>query len=169
MNELENLESTITKLHANCFKLLELSINHYLPVSGNIGIFCQSQKEYANLLEFKNKITNPSNNPNQKYFELLEPITIEESEGIPSATYTHLYIRKPDPTPYGENLGDIDFVMDVKDYEGLKLKVQNNEVPLAQLYDRPGWDTIQITKPEIKALAYISTKEFAEKVRVKFD
>ena len=38
----------------------------------------------------------------------------------------------------------------------------------AEMYDRPGWDTIQISDPNINAVAYVSTKEFAEKVRVRF-
>jgi hypothetical protein len=83
--------------------------------------------------------------------------------------YTHLYIRKPDPTPYGQYNGDVDFVLSGDEYVELKkLLLDGEEIKVAQIYDRVGWDTIQLIWPGINSVGYISTKEFAEKVRVRF-
>ncbi len=165
----ERLTQRIERTHKDCHKLLKQALGYYLPVAGNIGIFCQSEEEYNNFIVFKDQNTYPSDNPNQKYFQLLEPVTISISDQLPKATYTYLYIRKPDPSPYGKYLGDVDFVMESSDYESLVERVENGEVEYASLYDRPGWDTIQIIDPNVRSVAYISTKEFSEKVRVKFD
>lgn len=164
MNELLN---RIKDIHENCYTLIINSMGQNLEVAGNIGVFCQNDKEFVQLKKLQKILTKESDNQNQKYFELLKPITIKSDKGLPEAIYTHLYIRKPDPTPYGKYKGDIDFIMATKDYELAKQNVKS--INGAELYDRPGWDTIQITSPEVSSVAYISTKEFSKKVRVKFD
>lgn len=165
---LEDLISRLNTIHTDCNKLCFLALGKYLECSGNIGVFCQNEDEYTIFLKLKDELTKESFNPNQKYFELINAINIEGRE-VPDGVYTHLYIRKPDQTPYGKYLGDVDFVLNFAEYEELKRQVSKGLVKNAQLYDRPGWDTIQITDPLISSVAYISTKEFAEKVRVKFD
>lgn len=160
----------VKHIHKDCNLICKQTIGKYLPVAGNIGIFCQNESEYKDFLDVKNTITKSSHNPNQKYFELIEPIIISGDSEIPESTYTYLYIRKPDPTPYGKYLGDIDFVLENDAYESLKQRVITGTLgDTVVLYDRPGWDTIQVTSPDVTSVAYISTKEFAEKVRVKFD
>jgi hypothetical protein len=140
------------------------------PVAGNIGIFCQTEEEYIKFLALKDPLTKPSTNPNQKYFELLKPIKIDAKDILPEAIYTHLYIRKPDYTPYGKYLGDVDFVMDEESYKQFKLDVLAGKYAEGiEIYNRPNWDTVQITYSGVSSVAYISTKEFSEKVRIKFD
>jgi hypothetical protein len=126
-------------------------------------------EEYKEFEEVRKRITRASDNPKQKYFELKDPIVIEASPDTPEDRYTHLYIRKPDSTPFGKYLGDIDFVMEPEEYKDLKDFVRGGKVEGAKLYDRPGWDTVQITDPNIDSVAFVSTNEFAEKVRVRFD
>jgi len=159
----------IKNIHTDCHMLINQSVGRFLPVAGNLGVFCQSEEEYDHFLVLSEEITFPSSNPNQKYFELKEPIGIQAKDDIPGAAYTHLYIRKPDPSPYGRYFGDIDFVMVSDEYKGFKELVNKDEIIGTEMYDRPGWDTIQITNPDINSVAYVSTKDFAEKVRVKFD
>ncbi len=162
-----NIDKIIEQIHKDCFRICYLALGKYLEIAGNVGIFCQSEQEYGEFVSSKNELTEPSDNPNQKYFKLRKNIIIPRANDIPETIYTHLYIRKPDPTPYGLYRGDIDFVLDLIKY--LEFKKTIKQVVGAQIYDRPGWDTIQITNPQIKSVAYVSTKEFAEKVRVKFD
>ena len=162
-NDYNELIKITNKVHSDCFELCKMATGKYLPVAGNIGIFCQSEDEFKRFLKLREQITEPSNNPNQKYFLLKEPIVVS------GTVYTYLYIRKPDPTPYGKYLGDLDFVLEPKEYAEFKSKVERGEIPGAEMYDRPGWDTIEITDPNISSVAYISTQEFAEKVRVRFD
>lgn len=161
------LNELIREIHIGCFKLCHEAIGRYLPIAGNIGIFCQSEEDLENYTKAKEELTYPSENPDQKYFTLKTPIFIPETDGIPSATYTYLYIRKPNID--SPELGDVDFVLPKNEYEELKAKVINGEnIEGASIYDRPGWDTIEIRNPDIRALAYISTQEMAEKVRVRF-
>lgn len=165
----EELLRTIESIHFRCNKLCRLVLGKYLANSGNIGVFCHADDEYKLLTKVDEELTLPSDNPNQKYFRLRKPIVIAFKGDIPKATYTHLYIRKPDPTPYGKYLGDVDFVMESQDYLKLKNALLNGKVVKgAQIYNRPGWDTIQLTDSSIDVVAYVSTQEFAEKVRVKF-
>jgi len=86
-----------------------------------------------------------------------------------TAILTHIYIRKYDPSEYGKYKGDVDFIIDDEEYANLKEKVINKEYAGAEMYQRTGWDTIQITKGEIDVVSYLSTLEMAEKLRVKFD
>ncbi len=157
----------INKIHFDCHELCKMALGKYLPVAGNIGIFTHTQEEYDRLSEQKDEITFASDNPAQKYFLLKKPIVIPAEGDYPQAVYTHLYIRKPDPSSYGQYLGDIDFIIDHHEYKNLKQSV--TDIKGAEIYDRPGWDTIQLTNPKINSVAYVSTIEFAEKVRVKFD
>lgn len=144
-------------------------LGEYLPNSGNMGVFCHSDEEYTSLTKLREELTEPADNPNQKYYKLSEPIVIPAEGDVPETTYTHLYIRKPDPTPYGKYKGDVDFIIAPEKYLKLKEKVENGEVKGAEIYDRPGWDNIQLSDHDIDAVAYVSTKEMTEKVRVKFD
>jgi hypothetical protein len=156
-------------IHKDCHQLIKQSLDNYRPVAGNIGIFCQSDNEYEDFSEIKEKFTFRSDNPKQKYFQLKEPIVIPNENNIPKAKYTHLYIRKPDLSPFGRYLGDIDFVMQPEKYNKLKKKVRERRVKGADLYTRPGWDMVKVTDPKISSIAFITTNNFAEKIRIKFD
>ncbi len=161
------IRNTIKEIHLACSKACHKGIGKYLPVAGNVGIFCQNEDDFNMYDGIRKEITHTSNNPDQKYFELIEPIVFEEEEGIPGARYTHLYIRKPaEDSP---EKGDVDFVLPPEEYMELKESVVRGELPEGvTIYDRPGWDNIEIRDPEFDGLAYVSTQEMAEKVRVRF-
>lgn len=165
----EDLFEVIKLIHTECNKLCKLVLGKYLPAAGNIGVFCHDDAEYRNLVKIRKEITKASDNIDQKYFTLNIPITFEKENGIPKTSYTHLYIRKSDKAPYGKYLGDVDFVLKKIDYHRLKSLVGMGKIKGAKIYDRPGWDTIEITDLNINAVSYVSTQEFAEKVRIRFD
>ena len=161
-----NLLSLIYKIHIDCFKLCKNSLGKYLPVAGNIGIFCQTEKDFNILTELRQKITKKMDNPNQKYYPLLKPIVIPRIKNTPQAIYTHLYIRKPNKN--SPQKGDIDFVIGSRDYKKLKQKLKEGiKISGASIYNRPGWDMIELKNQKINALAYIGTKEMTKNIRIK--
>lgn len=167
--DVKELLERIELVHSFCHTLCFNAFGTFMPISGNIGIFCQSADEFEKFNKIKDELTIVSTNPLQKYFQLKEPILIPKKGTIPEGVYTHLYVRMPDPTPYGKNLGDVDFVLKDDKYVGLKSQVEKGSFEGVQMYDRPGWNTIQIVDANVRAVAYVSTKAFAEKVRIKFD
>lgn len=158
---------TLERIHVDCHRLCRKALGRYLPVAGNIGVFCQSDEEFEMYTKVRERVTHQSDDPNQKYFALKEPIVMSAHGDIPSATYTHLYIRKPNPE--SPEAGDVDFVLSKDEYAKLKDRIIGGEaIPGASIYDRPGWDTIEVRDPHISALAYIGTQEMAEKARKRF-
>jgi hypothetical protein len=167
-SKVELLEA-IKHIHFECYKLCKASFGRYLLNAGNVGVFCHYEDEYKYLTSIRKEMTEESDNVNQKYFRLQNSIVIPAKDDIPETTYTHLYIRKPDQSAYGKYVGDVDFVLEEDEYTKIKNKLLNGEaIKGAEIYDRPGWDTIQITDTDVDAIAFLSTKEFSEKVRVKF-
>ncbi len=146
-----------------CRSLINHTFKDDYPSSGNIGIFSQSYLEFASLKNISQKLTNPNSNPKHKYFELIDPILVGND------TFTHLYVRKYDDSDYGKNKGDVDYLVDLEKYVHLKEAVIKGGFKNALMYKRPGWDTIQISNKGYDVISYLSTKEMAEKVRVKFD
>lgn len=156
----------ISFLHVACHQLSFQSLGTYLPVAGNVGVFCHYEDEYVQLIKMRERLTEPSDNPNQKYFKLHKPIVISVKDGIPAAVYTHLYIRKPDP--YRAQVGDVDFILDSNAYADLKQELQEGEqVKGVRLFERPELDMIELYDPDADALAYVSIQRMTEKVRVK--
>ena len=118
------------------------------------------------LIELRKQLTQGSENPNQKYFELHEPIVIPAQGDIPETIYTHLYIRQPDI--YRAQVGDVDFVMDAERYQKMKGGLEGGEIiPGARIFPRADLDMIELYNPDVDALGYISVSEETEKVRVK--
>ncbi len=149
-----------------CFELCKKAFGKYLPVAGNMGIFCHYDNEYKYLTKLREEITEKSDNFNQKYFRLHEPIINTAKDGVPETIYTHLYIRKPDQ--YRAQVGDVDFVINDDEYSMLKKALQDgSSVNGARVFDRPDLDMIELSDPDIDTLAYVSTKAMTEKVRVK--
>src|SRR5688500_3544425 len=107
----EDILPIISHIHFVAYDLCMKTFKRYLPNSGNLGLFARTDEEYAFLQSILKEIAEPSNNPNQKYFKLIHPIVIPQTEDIPETAYTYIYFRKPDPTPYGQFLGDIDFIL----------------------------------------------------------
>ncbi len=164
-NEEELLEA-IKFIHFACYKLCKQSFGEYLPNSGNIGVFCHYNDEYQYLIDVRKKLTEASNNVDQKYFKLHKPLIISAEGDVPETTYTHLYIRKPDP--YRHHVGDVDFYLDESEYTKLKEEMLNGkQVKGARVFERPDLDMIELYDPDVDALGYVSTSKMTEVVRVK--
>lgn len=161
------LFEAIKHIHLEAHKLSKQSFGYYLPNNaGNIGVFCHYDDEYENLIKIRKELTEPSDNPNQKYFTLLQPIVIPAQGDAPETTYTHLYIRKPDP--YRHHVGDIDFYLEPDKYKELKnALLADNKMKGARVFDRPDLDMIELYDPDVDVLAYVSTERMSEAVRVK--
>ncbi len=160
------LLAAIAHTHFACYKLCKQSFGIYLPNAGNIGIFCHYEKEYEFLTKLREKLTESSDNINQKYYRLHEPIIIPAEGDIPETTYTYLYIRKPDP--YRHQVGDVDFYLEPQEYAKVKAELQNGKIiPGARIFPRSDLDMIELFDSDIDALGYVSTHKMAEKVRVK--
>jgi hypothetical protein len=164
-NEAELLKA-IEHIHFSCFKLCKQSFSKYLPVAGNVGVFCHYDDEYELLTKLRKELCEPSDNPNKKYFPLHKPIVIPAKGDVPETTYTHLYIRKPDP--YRAQVGDIDFTLEEPDYSELKNSLsEGKKVKGLRVFERPDLDMIELYDPDNDALGYVSPRDMTEKVRVK--
>jgi len=159
------LIEAIKYVHKACHKLCEQSFGKYLPTAGNIGIFCHYDSEYQQLTKLREELTEPSDNFNQKYFRLYEPITVVAEGDTPEAVYTYLYIRHP--VPDRPQVGDVDFYLEPEDYAKAKELAQKGEISGARIFERPDLDMIELYDPEVDALAYVSTHKMTEKVRIK--
>lgn len=162
----EELLEAIKHIHFACYKLCKQSFGKYLPNAGNVGVFCHYDDEYKQLVAIRQELTEPSDDPNQKYFTLHNPIVISAQDDVPETTYTHLYIRKPDI--YRAQVGDIDFYLEQDAYDTLKAKLKSGkQIPGARLFPRNDLDMIELFDPDIDALGYVSTNTMTEKVRIK--
>lgn len=160
------LQEAIRHIHFSCYALCKQTFGKYLPNAGNMGVFCHYDKEYEILTKVREELTEPSDNVNQKYFRLREPIVIPAEGDVPETTYTHLYIRKPDP--YRHHVGDVDFYLEPTEYAKLKQSLIDGAVMKGtRVFPRPDLDMIELYDPDVDALAYVSTNTMTEKVRVK--
>ena len=166
INSKEELLEAIRHTHLECHKLCKQSLGKYLPAAGNVGIFCHYDKEYEYLTDLRKQLTESSDDPNKKYFLIHEPITIKAEGDIPETTYTHLYIRKPDP--YRAQVGDVDFILEEPTYTELKVSLlEGGEVIGARIFPRGDLDMIELYNPDVDVLGYISLRDTTEKVRTK--
>jgi hypothetical protein len=162
----EELFGAMKGIHLACFYLCKQTFGEYLPVAGNIGVFCHYQEEYERLIKIREEMTEESDNVNQKYFRLHEPITIPAQDDVPETTYTYLYIRKPDP--YRAQAGDVDFVLAEDKYLELKQALQAGaSVKGARVFERSDLDMVELYDPDVDALGYVSPRAMTEKVRIK--
>lgn len=162
------LLDAIVHIHAACYTLCHQSFGEYLPNAGNIGVFCHYDDEYQRLTRIREELTEASDNVNQKYYQLYDPIVIPAQGDIAEATYTHLYIRKPDPYRY--QVGDLDFFVEPKRYVTLKQSLlDGTRIPGARVFDRSDLDMIELYDPDIDALAYVSTKKMTQEAHVRGD
>jgi len=132
----------------------------YLPVAGNVGIFCHYDDEYLFLKKLQKELTDLSDSVYGKYFRLYEPIRIPTNGKMPETTYTHLYIRKPDP--YKLQVGDIDFFLEPEKYAYLKQSLLNGKITKGAriLPYRPDLDLVELYDPAIDACGYIGNKKW---------
>lgn len=162
----DKLMEAIKYIHFACYKLCKQSFGKYLPNAGNMGVFCHYDEEHERLVEIRKQIAKPSDDPNQKYFELYEPIVIPAQDDVPETTYTHLYIRKPDI--YRAQVGDVDFYLGQNEYDKLKQSlVDGVEIKGARVFPRNDLDMIELYDPDVDVLGYVSTNTMSEKVRKK--
>lgn len=160
------LKKAAEHVHFACYELCKKSFGHYFPNAGNMGIFCHYEHEFDALVELRKKLTEPSENADQKYFKLHQPIVIPSRDDVPEANYTHLYIRKPDP--YRHHVGDVDFYLEPTEYEALKQSlIDGTKIAGARIFPRQ--DMVELYNPDIDALAYISKQTMTEKVRIKIN
>lgn len=158
------LMDAITHVHFECYRLCKDSFGEYLANSGNIGIFCHYDDEYEYLTKVREGLTEASENLDQKYFKLYEPIVIPSQYGVPETTYTYLYIRKPDP--YRHHVGDIDFYLPETEYTKLKSEIeQGRVVPGARIFPSPTLDMIELYNSDSDALGYVSTETMTDIVK----
>lgn len=159
----ERLLEAIEYIHFACFELCKKALGTHLPVSGNIGIFCHYDDEYAFLTGIRKELTDESDNWNRKYYRLHEPITILARDDIPNTTYTYLYVRKPD---HHTEVGDADFVLEKEKFVLLKKAGEAKEhINGVELFYRPDLDMVRLLHPNVDALPYITTKYMSENVR----
>ena len=161
----EQLLEAIMHTHFACFELCKKAFGRYLPVAGNMGIFCHYDDEYKYLTKLREELTEKSDNLNQKYYRLHKPIIIPAKDNVPETIYTYLYIRRPDQ--YRAQTGDVDFVLEDEKYAELKDVLPNSKFIKVRIFERPDLDMVELSNPDIDALAYISNKAMTEKVRVK--
>ena len=151
--------------HLKCFELCKKIFGKYLPVAGNIGIFCHYDDEYKFLTKLREELTEKTDNWNQKYYRLHEPITIPTQDDVPETVYTYLYIRKPD---YHKEVGDVDFVLNDKRYIELKNSLlSGTEIKGMEVLDRPDLDLIKLFDPDVDTLSFIGSKDMDESVNTK--
>jgi hypothetical protein len=162
----EQMLEAVKHIHFACYGLCMESFGKYLPNAGNMGIFCHYNQEYDFLIALRKELTEPSDNPDQKYFKLREPIIIPAEGGVPETTYTYLYIRRPDP--YRHHVGDVDFYLQSEEYTKLKQSLLEGAVIKgARVFPRTDLDMVELYNPDVDALGYISSKTMTEKVRIK--
>lgn len=158
------LRDAITHIHFECYRLCKDSFGAYLPNSGNVGVFCHYEDEYNYLVSLREQLTESSDNLDQKYFRLHDPIVIPAQGDVPETTYTFLYIRKPDP--YRHHVGDIDFHLPESEYAKLKSEMeQGRAVPGARVFPSPRLDMIELYNPDSDALGYVSTEQMTDIVK----
>lgn len=158
----EQLLEVIKYTHLKCFELCQKNFGRYLPVAGNIGIFCHYDDEYQALIKLREELTDKSDNWNQKYYRLHEPISIPAQGDIPGAVYTYLYIRKPDQH---QEVGDVDFVLNEEEYDRLKDSLlRGAEIRGMKIFDRPEIDLVQLFDSESDVLSFIGKKYMKENV-----
>ncbi len=159
------LLEAIEYVHVACHNLCKQTLGEYLPVAGNIGIFCHYDEEFDYLVKLRNELVDVNDNWNEKYYRLHEPISIADKDGIPGAIYTHLYIRRSDP--YRGQVGDLDFVMQPEKFSPLKKSLLDGVILKgARAFDRPELDMIELYNPDIDVLSYVHTHTMGDNMRI---
>lgn len=150
----------IEHIHFACHTLCKQSIGRYLPVAGNIGVFCHFDDEYVFLKNLQAELTDLSKSVYGKYFLLHQPIIIPAKSDIPETTYSYLYIRKPDPKK--PQVGDIDFYLETVKYAEFKQSLLEGKVikGARTLPNRPDLDLIELYDSTIDAWGYVGDKKW---------
>lgn len=142
-------------------KVLELSLQSnqtidftYSPFN-QLAIFTQSEEEYLDLLQKQQELCLMTDNPKQKYFKL------NESMESPEFKIEWLYVRKPDYSEYGKNLGDVDYLVDSETFNRLK----NDSRFILEFNE--GIGELIYLKSKLPILNYFGLQEVVEMMRFK--
>jgi len=159
----EQLLKAVEHIHFESFKLCKQKLGCILPVAGDIGVLCHYEDEFDFLTKMRGELTDFSDNWNEKYFRLHKPIVVPTANGIPKAVYTYFYIRKPDKEH--DQVGDLDFYMEPKKYEGLKqLLMSGKTMKGVKIFERPELDLIQLVDPKVDVVAFVGQKTMEENI-----
>lgn len=159
------LMEALKYLHETSHQLCKQVYGEYLPVRGNVGIFCHDYDEFTRLTELRKNLAHETPNYNSKYFPLKQPITFAEKDGIPAATYEYLYIRQVDP--YRSQVGDVDFIVtpDVFNRYNGTLTV-DIFAKGARIFGRPEENMIELWLPAYDVICYIAETKMTECISV---
>src|SRR3972149_11547274 len=156
------LLKAIEYVHFSCYKLCKRTFGEYLPVAGNIGVFCHYDSEYEYLTKVREKWTLLNNNINKKYYRLKKPIVIPAKGDVPETTYLHLYIRRPEVDH--PDVGDVDFYLEPEKYYALKESLLKGKKLLGvKIFERADLDLIKLFDPDIRAAAFVGTNYYTSK------
>lgn len=159
----EELMEAIKYTHLKCFELCKKIYSKYLPIAGNLGIFCHYDDEFEFLTKLREQLTDKSDNWNQKYYRLYEPIRIPSQGGVRETVYTHLYIRRPDRHT---EVGDVDFVLNSKEYLELRDKISKGmKIKGMEILDRSNLDLIKLFDPAFDVSSFIGQKNMVENIK----
>ncbi|HUW21499.1 MAG TPA: hypothetical protein VMW41_02405 [Candidatus Bathyarchaeia archaeon] len=158
------LFKAIEYIHFESFRLCKQNLGYYLPVAGNVGVFCHYEDEFERLIKIRKELTDLYDNWNQKYFRLHKPIVIPAKNDIPETTYTYLYIRKPDPSHH--HVGDVDFYLEPNKYRELKGSLLSGKIMKGvRIFERPDLDLIRLYDSDSDISAFVGKKKITEDVR----
>lgn len=160
MQDEAQMMEAIKYIHFACHALCMQSMGRYLPVAGNVGVFCHYADEDTFLTKLREELTDFSDKVYGKYFRLHKPIVIPAKGDIPKTTYSYLYIRKPDPNKH--QVGDIDFYLEPEKYTELKRSLLDGKIIKGArlLPHRPDLDLIELYDSKIDAWGYIGNKKW---------
>lgn len=150
------LFAAIEYIHTQCHEACREVMGRYLPVAGNIGVFCHDEAEFVRLTHMREELTDSFVHWNHKYFRLHTPVTIEANNDIPPATYTYVYIRKPDEAH--PQVGDVDFYLPQDEYVRIKARVLKGDGPVGlSVFERPDLDLLVIDPGDRDIVAFIGS------------
>lgn len=149
------LYEALRYVHIQGHLLAKKTLHRYLPVAGNIGIFCHSDAEFEQLILIRDELIDQSTHWNHKYFKLISPIVFSSELDIPETTYRYLYIRPPEATQ--TNVGDVDFYLPKEAYEEMKQNVADGTYTGVSLLVRPDLELIRLEDPSIDVLSFVGS------------
>lgn len=149
------LMEAITYIHVACHELCKQTMGKYLPVAGNIGVFCHYDDEYEFLKKLQAELVDLSKSVYGKYYWLHESIVIPARDDVPETTYRYLYIRKPDTNK--DQVGDVDFYLESEKHAALKQSLFDGKLinGARVLANRPELDFIELFDPNVDAWGYV--------------
>jgi len=156
----DQLFEAITYIHFTCYDLCFKTFDKYYPNAGDIAVFSHYDDEYEFLTRIREGLTIEKDNWNNKYFRLIEPIVISAKGVIPKATYTHLYIRQPDPSIY--QVGDIDLVLSPKEYLELKDSVKKDTYSGMTVSGYPNFEMVKLVDKKSDVFCCLSTHKMTD-------